>query len=261
MASEYLTFIKELRTGFDSIGSVIPSSPALARAMVRPIIESSKESLSILEVGPGTGPFTRKILKLMGPNDRLVICEINKRFIDQLKRELPKNRDFLFNQDRVEFFLGPIQELARRDGEKKFDVIVSSLPFSNFPPQLVDEILGLLQGMLAPDGALTFCEYVGLRKLSRLIPERRDQAREIDRVIDHWCSKVERRGKVRKEVAILNIPPAFSIQFDYSPSVGRKISLGKKLLSRLDGTKSKRSRRSARGVGKGKRLNGSGLHL
>lgn len=180
--------------------------------MVRSIRKSTKESLSILEVGPGTGPFTRQILKLMGPNDQLQICEINPRFVAQLKRELPKNRWYRQHQKRVEFFEGPVQELARQIKGKKFDYIVSSLPFSNFSPEMVEEILHLLNDMLVDDGVLTFCEYVGIRKIARLFPKRRENARAVDRVMRSWCLSAKRSGKLRRDIALLNVPPAFTFE-------------------------------------------------
>jgi len=52
MNNSYLTFIRELPKSFSQIGAMLPSSPALGRAMVRPIREA-KRPLNILEVGPG----------------------------------------------------------------------------------------------------------------------------------------------------------------------------------------------------------------
>ncbi len=215
MVHSYLTFLKELPKKYEEIGGLIPSSPALGRAMVRPIRESRKKSLNILEVGPGTGPFTRQILKLMGHKDRLTICEINPRFVKQLQTELPKNKHFLLHQERVELFEGPVQGLAKQIAEPCFDVVVSSLPFSNFPPDMVDEILQCLKAMLVPDGVITFCEYVGVRKLAGLLPDRRARVKGVDAVIKKWCTNVRTAGRVKKEIALLNFPPAYTIHFSY----------------------------------------------
>lgn len=214
---EYFTFIRELPRSFAQIGAMLPSSPALGRAMVRPIREANRP-LNILEVGPGTGPFTRQILKLMRSEDRFTICEINSRFLRLLRRNLISNRHYAEHHDRVTFFEGPVQALpAAIDG--KFDIIVSSLPFSNFTPEMVDEILTLFSSLLEPDGTITFLEYLGVRKLSALFSSKRGRERlhAVDEVIQRWSDRVEKNGEVKKKISLLNVPPAVAIRFDYHP--------------------------------------------
>jgi phospholipid N-methyltransferase len=225
MNGEYFTFIRELPKSFSQIGAMLPSSPALGRAMVRPIREAARP-LNILEVGPGTGPFTRQILRLMRPEDRFTICEINPRFLGLLKKNLERNPNYIRHRERVRFFQGPVQALplagkggnAQETAFEKFDIIVSSLPFSNFTPETVNEILTLFQSMTAENGSVTFCEYIGMRKLSAVFSSRRGKQRlaGVDEVIQKWVDIVERSGEVRKQLSLLNVPPAFAIRFDYN---------------------------------------------
>lgn len=218
MAADYITFLKELPESFKQIGGVIPSSPFLGRDMVRPIREAQKRkgALRILEVGPGTGPFTRQILKLMKREDTLLVCEINPRFIADLKDRLQDNKHYLSHKDRMEFFEGPVQNLAKFNGSMRFDVIVSSLPFSLFSPDTVREVLELFNSMLLPEGTLTFCEYVGLRKISELVssPENKIRVKAIERVMKDWHHAAEQSGRIKKTVSLLNLPPAFTIRYD-----------------------------------------------
>ena len=215
--SDYLVFWRELFRCFPEIGMITPSSAQLARAMVRPV-EEAKKPISILEAGPGTGSFTKRILSLMGPQDRLVICELNPRFMARLKDGLETNEDYLKHQDRVEFFLGPVQDLPLESRDSKFDVVVSSLPFSNFTPELVNEVLGFFKRALAEDGTLTFIEYLGIRKLTYIVssPANRSRLKGVDGVIDSWQSTVAQRGKVKRETSFLNFPPAVTFRFEYS---------------------------------------------
>jgi phosphatidylethanolamine/phosphatidyl-N-methylethanolamine N-methyltransferase len=222
MNTEYLTFIRELPKSFPQIGAMLPSSAALGRAMVRPIREATRP-LNILEVGPGTGPFTRQILKLMRSEDRFTICEINPRFLALLKKKLESHPNYHQHKDRIRFFQGPVQDLPQssRDGDgaaEKYDMIVSSLPFSNFTPDTVNEILSLFRTMTAENGTVTFCEYLGMRKLSAVLSSRRGKERlaGVDEVIQRWVDMVEESGEVKKKLAILNVPPAFAIRFDYN---------------------------------------------
>ncbi len=216
MAKEILNFYKELGRSFQQIGMVLPSSPALAKAMVAPIPNANRP-LRILEAGPGTGPFTREILRLMGPDDSFVICEINPRFIATLKKTLANNPDYIRNKDRVEFFEGPVQNIGALNGRAKFDVIVSSLPFFNFTPELVTEILAQFQSMLVENGSLTFCEYLGTRQIGVLFSNRehRERVKGVEDVIRNWCKTVQGSGKLKRRVAMLNVPPTMTYEYQY----------------------------------------------
>lgn len=220
MANEYLTFLKELPKSFSQIGAMVPSSPALARLMVRPIKEAYGP-LNILEVGPGTGPFTRRIIRLMGPQDKFTICEINSRFLALLKDKLERLPEYKRNQKQISFFEGPVQDLGRNFTQPRFDVIISSLPFSNFSPELVADILDLYRRLLKPDGTLSFFEYVGLRKISAAFSKRdvRDRLEKVDCVINNWFEQIEAdHGVVEKEVSLLNLPPACAIRLNLAPA-------------------------------------------
>lgn len=228
MKNDYVHFLKELPASFQEIGAMLPSSRFLGREMVR-AVRSATGPIRILEVGPGTGPFTRQILRHMGPKDELTVCEINERFLLLLKERLSRNQDFLTNQARVNFFLGPVQELPAKLDGSQFDVIVSSLPFSNFSPELVSEIAGSLESLLTPGGSITILEYLGLRQLS--IPfssqERRTRLLGVERVIKQWRRRVKAQGKISTKVSFLNVPPALSIQFRYNQTANRQTANGR----------------------------------
>jgi len=213
------TFIRELPKSFTEIGAVIPSGRALAKALARPVSRSTRP-IKILEVGPGTGPITRQILRSMGDEDQLVVCELNERFMERLKHRLAKNKFFHQHRDRVEFFRGAVQELRPRFAVSEdgyFDAIVSSLPFSNFEPDTVEEILSLYRDMLTPEGCLSFCEYVGLRRISAMVrpPEVRERAKAVEVVVNSWIDRWERYGDVQKEFTLFNVPPAITLQFNH----------------------------------------------
>ncbi len=216
MVSDYLVFVRELPRSFGEIGAMLPSSPALAELMVAPIKKAS-HPLTILEVGPGTGPFTRRIIKLMGPEDRFVICEINPRFLERLKKTLSRNPYYRKHQNRISFFQGPVQDLPRSDLPKQYDVIVSSLPFVNFAPEVVDEILALFRKLTREGGSLTFCQYVGVCKIRELFSNQptRERVQGVENVVDAWCRKVSEKGEVHRRVSFLNVPPAMAIEFCY----------------------------------------------
>ena len=53
-------FLRQFVQSPRTVGAVLPSSPALARAMLAPIDFASART--IVEFGPGTGAFTREIV-------------------------------------------------------------------------------------------------------------------------------------------------------------------------------------------------------
>ena len=55
-----------------TVGTVCPSSPMLSRALAE-VVDAAPQPRRILEVGPGTGPVTREILRKLGPRDVLDI--------------------------------------------------------------------------------------------------------------------------------------------------------------------------------------------
>ena len=217
MLLDYLVFVRELPKSFSEIGAMLPSSPALAKVMVDPVTVVPGPR-RILEVGPGTGPFTREILGLMRDGDTFVICEINPRFMARLKNSLCNDPNFLRHAERVIFFEGPVQALKAEKQNEKFDVIVSSLPFVNFTPDVVDGIFMQFSRMLKENGVVTFLQYVGVWKLRELLSSNRTRKRvqAVEDVIAKWAARAKNGGEVRKKVSLLNVPPAMSVQLKFA---------------------------------------------
>ncbi len=215
---DYATFVKELPESFSEIGAMLPSSRYLAKEMVRPIREVNRQTRNsrpyrILEVGPGTGPFTKKILKLMPVTDELVVCEINARLMERLKLSLSTLDVYQAKQHKIDFFEGSVLDLPEDLINDGFDLIVSSLPFHNFNPDLVEHFLEFFSKILTPTGTITFFHYVGLRHLSEFSPNRelRDRIKGVDSVIANWCENASQNGLIKKKISMLNFPPAVSI--------------------------------------------------
>ncbi|HPA45847.1 MAG TPA: methyltransferase domain-containing protein [bacterium] len=201
---ERLLFLSSFRKRFHDTGAVTPSSRALACAMTEGL-ESTDTPRVLLEVGPGTGAFTRQILSKLGPEDELHLCEINGELLDYLRKEIESDRTLPNCKDRIVYHNCPVQEL---DGDLRVHHIVSGLPFNNFPPSLVKEILETYQERLLPGGTLRFFEYLAIRDIKIHFVNREERTRllDIERVLCGFCG----RHDATKKVVWLNLPPAIA---------------------------------------------------
>ena len=142
-AYDALSFLLAWAAAPFRIGSVTPSSSSLAALMTRDI---GPETGPVLELGPGTGPFTRALLARGVKEEDLTLIESGGDFAALLKRRFPGAR--IFEMDAVglrhlPLFEGPVVGAA-----------VSGLPFRLIPPR---KTLAILEGVFAnlrPDGAL-----------------------------------------------------------------------------------------------------------
>lgn len=202
MLKDNIVFFRECLKEFEKTGTAFPTSKWAASALTDPL-RGKRGPKRILEIGPGTGPVTVKILEDMAPEDRLMICEINPRFMQALKENLADNPNFIAHRDRIEFFEGPVQELPEH---QHYDVIVCALPFLNFELQTVEEIFTKLKRVGAPGTVMTYYQYIGMRSLSRAVssPRTRQRMRELDSFFDSMYAK-HLTGKKRVWLNLLPI--------------------------------------------------------
>ena len=195
-----LTFLRQFFRDARNTGSIMPSSPALARTMVHGIATGAPQRW--LEVGPGTGPFTRALLTAKRPGDRLVIVELSKDFCVRLDADVLQPWKCANPDQAAEVILinAPIEEAKLEPG---FDHVVCGLPFNNFPPELVERIMVQLRALIRPAGSLRYFAYVGARTLRDRRGALRGDAPLAaieDRVLA-GCSRTS-------DVVMANIPPA-----------------------------------------------------
>ncbi|MCE9619488.1 MAG: methyltransferase domain-containing protein [Planctomycetes bacterium] len=201
-----LKFVREALRDIKNTGSVWPSSVALARAMTRDLA-SRAGTRRVLEVGPGTGPFTKRLLKDLRGGDHLDVVELNELFCDALEKGLLAPFRRAHPDIQVRLHRGRIED-AKLEGN--YDVIVCGLPFNNFPPALVRSIFAALLELLGEGGELVYFEYAGVRvikgslvgsKGKRQLKEIRGIRRELFRAHDG-----------REQLVLANIPPAYAVR-------------------------------------------------
>lgn len=84
--AEYLDFLAAWLSKPRQTASVVPSSRYLARLMVRDIDAAGAR---VIELGGGTGVFTREILATGLPSEKLEVVEINPDFARRLEFRFP----------------------------------------------------------------------------------------------------------------------------------------------------------------------------
>ncbi|WP_298642940.1 phospholipid methyltransferase [uncultured Cardiobacterium sp.] len=144
------------------VGSIIPSSRALARAMRRTAQDYGHPESIVIEAGAGTGAITRELVAHF-PRERLIINELNPRLARRLR-------------DR---FKG---STIRRGGVEQLDIwthpqpktIVSSLPFRSLPPDIAHGIEAIFFAALREDPANVLVQFTYGQRSPLHLPEAAD---------------------------------------------------------------------------------------
>lgn len=196
----------------NSVGAIAPSSRALAEALSEPFRNSTAPA-SVLEVGAGTGPITRHLGTILRDVDSLDICEINNDFADILERDVLSNGHFTPHvaRGRVRLLRLPVQKIQN---DRHYDFVISGLPLTAFALRDVEDVFETIRRCLRPGGVLSYFEYLGLRRATRVfsIGERRVRICAVS----SYLTDVLRRYRFTAKTVFLNFPPAIAhhLRFD-----------------------------------------------
>jgi phospholipid N-methyltransferase len=200
--TECQEFYTQFRDRYRTTGSIMPSSPSLARALVSELRKQAPPR-RLLEVGPGTGSTTVAILQRLRPGDRLDIVELNEDFVRVLRQRFEEDALFRRWRDQARLIHAPIQEVK---GEGVYDFAVSSVPHNILPLALVRDIFHSYRRLLKPGGVLSFYEYYGIRPLKRLYADRR--LRRYLHVMERFLYRHFRAYEIAQQTIFFNMPPA-----------------------------------------------------
>ena len=202
--SEQVAFLKQLRCRFKTTGAIAPSSRFLADALTGPLAGKTGP-VRVLEVGPGTGAVTRRIVQLLGPDDRLDLVELNEQFAAILQQRFRDEHPFRDAAVQSQIHLCSLQEF-QPDGNN-YDCIISGLPLNNFSAEVVREIFDACFRLLVPGGVLSYFEYIGLRRLRCFVTSSTERRRlkTLDEVLR---SALAGHGYDKNRV-LANLPPAW----------------------------------------------------
>lgn len=140
--SDFFRFFRSWVAAPLRVAAVAPSGPVLARLMTR---EISPAVGPVLELGPGTGVFTRALLERGVPESDLTLVEFGPEFASLLAGRFPQARVVSLDAARiVEAGLFEVGSVG---------AVVSGLPLLSMPQDKVAAILGGAFTALRPDGA------------------------------------------------------------------------------------------------------------
>ncbi len=200
-----VTFLKQTINAFHTTGAIAPSSSFVAREMIRAMPDSASipENYRVLEVGPGTGPFSAEIAQRMNGRGQFDVYEINPEFVAHLQERIDREACFQPMRAKIKLCLGNVMEL---DAPGTYDAIVSGLPFNIFAPDDVRKFFEHFRALARKGGTLSFFEYVGVRPLQKpfVSKERRHRVKQIAGIVQEFANAYQYDEKI----VLPNMPPA-----------------------------------------------------
>ena len=172
-----LSFFYKFIQSPGSIGSITPSSSFLSKKIMENLSWDSIDS--IVELGAGTGVFTKHIYTRKKPSCKAIIIEKDIQLLKMLMKSYP---DFYFDCEAVRLY-STLQQLEI----KEVDCIVSGLPFAMFSSNLRNNILQVVDKSLKSGGIFIAFQY----------------SLQMKTMFEHFFDKVN------ISLVPLNLPPAF----------------------------------------------------
>jgi phosphatidylethanolamine/phosphatidyl-N-methylethanolamine N-methyltransferase len=192
-----LKFFCRFLQDFKQIGAIAPSSSSLAKEITSKLVkDQSLPPRRILEIGPGTGSFTDKIVKRMNFGDTLDLVEFDKKFVDTLTIKYGKIPG-------VRIYHQSILDYSSIEG---YDHVVSGLPLNSFSNTDVKEVFKKYTSLLKKGGTLSYFDYLFLPTIKQFMLNK-EECVEFDRILAQKEAFFNQYGTSKATVP-LNAPPA-----------------------------------------------------
>jgi phospholipid N-methyltransferase len=152
------------------VGAIWPSSETLSLAVAEAAVFAPSDT--VVELGPGTGNFTRLLLERLDKRGRLVALELSATNVEILRRRFPQ----------AEITYDSAEHLAKYVRAPFARCVVSGLAWGNMMPALQDRIMGAITSALAPGGQFVAFAYSHARYYPTTLRFRKLMFREFARV-------------------------------------------------------------------------------
>lgn len=142
------SFIMQFFKKWRQVGAIWPSSVFLVEDMLEEV--DWKTTRLIVELGAGSGSFTKQILKRMHPEAKLIVFEIDKVFIGKLQK---------LQDERMTLICDSATHISKYLNGQKADSIISGIPLSNLDKSVRAEIIESSVENLSPNGNFLQFQY------------------------------------------------------------------------------------------------------
>lgn len=174
---ERVVFLRSFLAHPRQVGAVLPTSRYAVRDMLD--LADFTGARCVVELGAGTGVYTREILARLRPDARLWAFEVDP--------DLAKVLAERFRDSRLRVVTDSAAEVEASLEGARADIIVSGLPLTSLPAELRRTILVRACRALAAGGVMLVLQYSPVSR------------GELDRLF----------ASVRWRFSPLNVPPAF----------------------------------------------------
>ncbi|MFO0945930.1 MAG: methyltransferase domain-containing protein [Planctomycetota bacterium] len=153
---EHLSFISAAMRD-KNVGALVPTTFASVRHICRKI--DCDRPVVVVEYGPGTGAFTRHLLKRLHPGSTIIAIELNFKFARQLRRFAQRRKQrtpklIVSNNDARN-----VLKILQKQGLDHADYVLSGIPFSFLPEPLKRDIIRCTHEALRPGGTFLVYQY------------------------------------------------------------------------------------------------------
>lgn len=144
--------------------SIMPSSSFASKAMLKGLDFSVIDT--VVELGPGTGVFTKEIVKRCRPNTKIILVELEKSYVRSLKEKFD-GQAIVENQSA--YYL---DEILKKHGVVTPDLLISGLPF--FEEALSPHLLKTIKSLTEQGTIFRFFTYMppAVKRIYKNLPIR-----------------------------------------------------------------------------------------
>lgn len=155
------SFTKEALKKFKTQGSLFPSTSALGKMMIKPIV--MKPGMTIVEFGAGTGSITKELIPKLPEGAIFLVFENNKVLVEKLRDDLVPYIEATKSHSKVILIEDDAANLRAhldRLGLPLADYVISGLPIGNFKRHERQKIFDAINEGMKEDGTYVQFQYL-----------------------------------------------------------------------------------------------------